>query len=149
MIWGNLIVFCIAIGIVCLVDFSTIALDEPTKRLLYLEIDDKEEEVNTAGESESSDGSTAKTATPKCENESSIPGVESEAWAKKKSEARKKPERAKSDAVSTSKEKSNVGMGLDFEDDFNGDFAEEFASLNNSVDTDSAIDEIYSKGGMK
>ena len=41
MIWGNLIVFCLAIGIVCLVDFSTIALDEPTKRLLYLEIDDK------------------------------------------------------------------------------------------------------------
>lgn len=148
MIWGNLIVFCLAIGIVCLVDFSTIALDEPTKRLLYLEIDDKEE-VNTAGESESSDGSTAKTATPKYENESNIPGVESEAWAKKKSEARKKPGRAKNDAVSTSEEKSKVGMGLDFEDDFNGDFAEEFASLNNSVDLDSAIDEIYSKGGMK
>ena len=154
MIWGNLIIFCLVVIIVCLVDFSTIALDESTKQLLYLEVEG-EEKTDVDSKTESSEEVMKEQVTSEQEGSANIPGVESGVWFKKKTEVKKKSKTKKStgntknSAESVEMEKSKVGMGLDFDDDFNSDFAEEFAALNESIDTDSVIDEIYSKGGAR
>lgn len=124
MIWGNALIFIVTIVIVCLVDFSTIALDEPTERLLYYEDEQsKAEESNADTTSETPEqkdksSESAESTTPE--------NSQSSSEAKKSKKSKKQKEKEKTVV------EDEVGMNIDFQDDF--------------MEIDSSIDEIYERG---
>lgn len=129
MIWGNALIFIVTIVIVCLVDFSTIALDEPTERLLYYEDEQSEAEESNAEESNADTTSE----TPEQKDKSS---ESAESTAPENSQSSSETKKSKKSKKQKEKEKTvvedEVGMNIDFQDDF--------------MEIDSSIDEIYERG---
>lgn len=129
MIWGNALIFIVTIVIVCLVDFSTIALDEPTERLLYYE--DEQSEAEESNAEESNADTTSETPEQKDKSsesaESTTPGNSKSSSEAKKSKKSKKQKEKEKTVV-----EDEVGMNIDFQDDF--------------MEIDSSIDEIYERG---
>lgn len=129
MIWGNALIFIVTIVIVCLVDFSTIALDEPTERLLYYEDEQSEAEESNAEESNADTTSE----TPEQKDKSS---ESAESTAPENSKSSSETKKSKKSKKQKEKEKTvvedEVGMNIDFQDDF--------------MEIDSSIDEIYERG---
>lgn len=129
MIWGNALIFIVTIVIVCLVDFSTIALDEPTERLLYYEDEQSEAEENNAEESNAD--TTSETPEQKDKSSESAESTAPEN-SKSSSEAKKSKKGKKQKEKEKTVVEDEVGMNIDFQDDF--------------MEIDSSIDEIYERG---
>lgn len=129
MIWGNALIFIVTIVIVCLVDFSTIALDEPTERLLYYEDEQSEAEENNAEESNAD--TTIETPEQKDKSSESAESTTPEN-SKSSSEAKKSKKSKKQKEKEKTVVEDEVGMNIDFQDDF--------------MEIDSSIDEIYERG---
>lgn len=129
MIWGNALIFIVTIVIVCLVDFSTIALDEPTERLLYYEDEQLEAEESNAEESNAD--TTSETPEQKDKSSESAESTTPEN-SKSSSEAKKSKKSKKQKEKEKTVVEDEVGMNIDFQDDF--------------MEIDSSIDEIYERG---
>lgn len=129
MIWGNALIFIVTIVIVCLVDFSTIALDEPTERLLYYE--DEQSETEESNAEESNADTTSETPEQKDKSSESAESITPEN-SKSSSEAKKSKKSKKQKEKEKTVVEDEVGMNIDFQDDF--------------MEIDSSIDEIYERG---
>lgn len=129
MIWGNALIFIVTIVIVCLVDFSTIALDEPTERLLYYE--DEQSEAEESNAEESNADTTSETPEQKDKSSESAESTTPENG-KSSSEAKKSKKSKKQKEKEKTVVEDEVGMNIDFQDDF--------------MEIDSSIDEIYERG---
>lgn len=129
MIWGNALIFIVTIVIVCLVDFSTIALDEPTERLLYYE--DEQSEAEESNAEESNADTTSETPEQKDKSSESAESTAPEN-SKSSSEAKKSKKSKKQKEKEKTVVEDEVGMNIDFQDDF--------------MEIDSSIDEIYERG---
>lgn len=129
MIWGNALIFIVTIVIVCLVDFSTIALDEPTERLLYYE--DEQSEAEESNAEESNADTTSETPEQKDKSSESVESTAPEN-SKSSSEAKKSKKSKKQKEKEKTVVEDEVGMNIDFQDDF--------------MEIDSSIDEIYERG---
>lgn len=129
MIWGNALIFIVTIVIVCLVDFSTIALDEPTERLLYYE--DEQSEAEESNAEESNADTTSETPEQKDKSSESAESTTPEN-SKSSSEAKKSKKSKKQKEKEKTVVEDEVGMNIDFQDDF--------------MEIDSSIDEIYERG---
>lgn len=129
MIWGNALIFIVTIVIVCLVDFSTIALDEPTERLLYYEDEQSEDEESNAEESNAD--TTSETPEQKDKSSESAESTTPEN-SKSSSEVKKSKKSKKQKEKEKTVVEDEVGMNIDFQDDF--------------MEIDSSIDEIYERG---
>lgn len=129
MIWGNALIFLVTIVIVCLVDFSTIALDEPTERLLYYE--DEQSEAEESNAEESNADTTSETPEQKDKSSESAESTAPEN-SKSSSEAKKSKKSKKQKEKEKTVVEDEVGMNIDFQDDF--------------MEIDSSIDEIYERG---
>lgn len=129
MIWGNALIFIVTIVIVCLVDFSTIALDEPTERLLYYE--DEQSEAEEINAEESNADTTSETPEQKDKSSESAESTTPEN-SKSSSEAKKSKKSKKQKEKEKTVVEDEVGMNIDFQDDF--------------MEIDSSIDEIYERG---
>lgn len=129
MIWGNALIFIVTIVIVCLVDFSTIALDEPTERLLYYE--DEQSEAEESNAEESNADTTSETPEQKDKSSESAESTTPEN-SKSSSEVKKSKKSKKQKEKEKTVVEDEVGMNIDFQDDF--------------MEIDSSIDEIYERG---
>lgn len=129
MIWGNALIFIVTIVIVCLVDFSTIALDEPTERLLYYE--DEQSGAEESNAEESNADTTSETPEQKDKSSESAESTTPEN-SKSSSEAKKSKKSKKQKEKEKTVVEDEVGMNIDFQDDF--------------MEIDSSIDEIYERG---
>lgn len=134
MIWGNALIFIVTIVIVCLVDFSTIALDEPTERLLYYEDEQSEAEESNAEEINAEESNADTTSETPEQKDKSSESAESTAPenSKSSSEAKKSKKSKKQKEKEKTVVEDEVGMNIDFQDDF--------------MEIDSSIDEIYERG---